>query len=318
MKKSLFLLSLITITHINPLHGMLASPIKKFNQMRRHISYEPETLGKAPCNVEHFLKQMPKKLNFTDTKCTVHEINTLNPENKNLMLAHVLHFISPECDIYGEEKPKIKPEMVMAIVHLIRSGADANTLMTYWMSMECCHNNLYPLRVALELENIKFIKFLLNHSANVHGPEEICDSLQDSIFYAKKIKIAKILFEHGLRLDLEGRKRHYMHLIGFGTNIEFIKLYLKYGAPIDPTILHFQDFEDNDPELIQKTKMLLTIAPHIINAKNGGRTPLNSAQQGLINLYQDENMEEIQRMREYITLLKKYGAKTAAELRNLE
>ena len=51
------------------------------------------------------------------------------------------------------------------------------------------------------------------HGAHVHGPEDMMygdypmgAEYQEPIFYAKKVKFAKILFEHGLRLDLEEKK----------------------------------------------------------------------------------------------------------------
>jgi len=313
---------------------MLALPIKKSNQMWRHMcvlsSFDCSNLNKAPYNVSQFLKQMPKKLNFIDIKNEpiVHEIDALSSENKNLMLAHVLNSAGGFSPFGSKTTLKIKAEILMAMVYLIRAGANPDTLINYWHDSPALilayEAHFYPLRIALELNNIKFIRFLLNHGANVHGPEYKGSFFVEPIFYAEKVKTAKVLFKYGLNLD--SKDHDYSQIIDSAIcnkPLELIKLYLSHGANPSvigcrkDTILHRLASSINNSELLQITEFFISIAPHTINAVDAnGDTPLDTAEDCQERV--KWKLETLTKSQEFIALLKKNGAKTKQALKNLE
>lgn len=335
--RNLFIIILCSFIYSTPTLSMLTSATKKVSQMQRYKCYSYNGLGKAPYPIERFLKQMPKKFNFTDVQSTPVEIETLSAENKDLMLAHILCFMGnkyDEKDLKCVNKPEMLLRSMQAIAQLIKAGANPNTVMLYFSEdpvlLYGYEINMYPLRIALQVEDINFVEFLLNHGADVHGPEEIDyfpkTPEQEPIFFAEKIEYAKRLFDHGFKLDVEEKKERYERLVNYHMSIECIKLYLKHGAPICSTILH--SLADNycKPELLTKTELFIEGAPHIVNAIESRKilnkivysTPLDIAWEVLGDLFQDENIEDIERVSEYRALLEKNGAKTAAELKNLE
>lgn len=335
----LFIITLCSLTHSSLTHAMIASPIKKLNQLQRYMCvlscFDSFDLKPAPYNVSQFLKQIAHELNCTHIKMpTIREIDTLNSENKNLMLAYVMDSAAKKSDFTTD----INSQIPMAIAYLINAGANPNTIINYWHDSPALilayEAHFYSLRIALELNNIDFIDFLLTQGANVHGPQYNGAFFAEPIFYAQTIEAAKILFKHGLNLDSKDHdySRVIESAIHDNKSLELIELYLKHGAPIAPDILHTLA-DCTHPDLLHITKFLIKIAPHTINTGdvNYGSTPLDTCQ-GLLSILKRNQaitkarktsmepgeLERLTKTQKFIALLKKNGAKTKQELKNLE
>lgn len=273
-----FIITLCSLIYPSPTYTMLASSLKKLNQMQRYKSalscFDHSDLKQAPYNVAHFLKQMPKKQNFTDIKSMpiVHKIDALSPENKNLMLAHVLNSTNSFSPFGSTTNLKIKAEILMSMVYLIKAGANPDTLINYWHDSPALilayEAHFYPLAIALELNNIKFIKFLLKHGANVHGPEYKGFFFVEPIFYAQTVEAAKMLFKYGLNLDSKNHDCSELIDSAIRNNkpLELIKLYAKHGA--NPEYL-LDVLEDVRNVILAEKKGLLkprdiTIVPYVL------------------------------------------------------
>ncbi len=316
---------------------MLISSTKKINLMRRYICYTADTIERAPYAIKDLVKQMPKELNFTHTKNmpVIPEVNSLSAEHKNVLLAHMLKFIQSAhynnyfCDleISLPFKIKLNPKVITSIIYLVKAGANPDTSLKFHahtLRQEFgCYTALYPLRIALEFENNAFIQFLLDHGANIHGPnnyESLMSEDLEPIYFARKTQTAQMLFDYGLRLD--SKMADYSQLIAcaiyYNKPLELIKLYLSHGGPVTPDTLDALIYSTH-PKLLQITELFINLAPHIINATdNDGYTFLDTAQV-LLERYTQFGEEEKQiKIKEFIALLKKNGAKTSNELKNLE
>lgn len=133
---------------------------------------------------------------------------------------------------------------------LLDAGAKVNTVLGK-------SKEIYPLGLAVHVNNVEMVKLLLKHGADVNfGGEGKFVPLIGAATLGH-LEIAKLLIAYGANVNAENRHRMSpLHAAARGENVDMVKLLLKQGGDVnakgadDATCLHLAAMEGN-PEILR-------------------------------------------------------------------